>query len=515
MNKKQYPKVAAVIDIGSSDLSLSISQLKKGMVSNLDRLVYPLSLGHEVFTGKKISYECFREMSHALGGFSDLMKEYGVSQYRAVATTALREAENRAFVLDQLKVQNNLDVDVLEADQEKTLIYFEILTALQDAGALNPGHSLFAYIGSGTIGTAVFDGSAMVYSQNIPIGALKLHDMLSTIQERTDDFGTVAEEYLASSLGFQGISRFDIRNVILTGSDMPLIAQLCGSKQIGKIYRIPVEKLGDFYRSIRSLRPDKIAQDYSISQNSAETLYSALSIYMQLIGKAKVQQVLSPQVNLWEAVMRLLLVPKRLREYDEYVRRNAISCASHIAANYHCDQPHSETVRKISCTIFDRLKPVHGMGPDKRLVLELAAILHESGHYVSVSDHLPASFDIIRHTDLYGIPNRDTLLAAYVARYNEYAVPDFRGLEYVSMTESDRISIAKLVAIFRLSNALDKSRKQKVKGVRVKLMNDRMFVFVRSNENLFLEKWAFEQCGTYFKEVFGLYPVLKIKQDLV
>ncbi len=515
MNKKQYPKVAAVIDIGSSDLSLSISQLKKGQVSNLDRLVYPLSLGHEVFTEKKISYECLREMSHALSGFTALMKEYGVTQYRAVATTALREAENRAFVLDQLKVQNNLEVKVLEADQEKTLIYFEILSALQDAGVLEPGCSLFAYIGSGTIGTAVYNGSVMVYSQNIPIGALKLHDMLSTIQEQTDDFGTVAEEYLSSSLGFQGISRFDIRNIILTGNDMPLIAQLCGSEQIGKINRIPVEKLNDFYRSIRSLRPDKIAQSYSISESSVETLYSALAIYMQLIGKAKAKQVFSPQVNLWDAVMRLLLIPKRLREYNEYVRRNAISCANHIAENYSCDRAHSETVRKIACTIFDRLKPVHGMGPTQRLVLELAAILHESGHYVSVNDHLLASFDIIRHTDIYGIPNRDILLAAYVARYNEYAVPNFRGLEYVAMTEADRTSIAKLVAIFRLANALDKSRKQKIKGVKVKLMSDQMLVSAQSNENLFLEKWAFEQCGAYFKEVFGLYPVLKIRQSLI
>jgi exopolyphosphatase/guanosine-5'-triphosphate,3'-diphosphate pyrophosphatase len=125
------------------------------------------------------------------------------------------------------------------------------------------------------------------------------------------------------------------------------------------------------------------------------------------------------------------------------------------------------------------------------------------------------AFDLIRSTDIYGMTDRDILLTAYVARYNEYTVPDFRDAEYAAMPEKDRTVIAKLVAIFRLANALDKSRKQKIKSVKVKLTEDKIQVAVQSNENLFLEKWAFEQCSAFFKDVFGLSPVLKIKQTLV
>ncbi|MDD3261129.1 MAG: phosphatase, partial [Oscillospiraceae bacterium] len=73
MNKRKYPKAAAVIDIGSSELRLRIAQLRKGKICELDRLAYPLALGHEVFTGQKIGLECFREMSKALAGFTALM----------------------------------------------------------------------------------------------------------------------------------------------------------------------------------------------------------------------------------------------------------------------------------------------------------------------------------------------------------------------------------------------------------------------------------------------------------
>ena len=171
MNKKKGGKIAAVIDIGSNLLKMRICQLRKGEIVTLDRLQYPLNLGHEVFTGGKISFESLRELSSILHGYSDIMAEYGVDQYKVVATTALREAKNRAYVLDQLKIQNDMTVEVLEDSQEKTLIYSEILAGLQTMAPQKMGNALISYIGAGTIGLSVFDGQNMVFSQNVPMGA--------------------------------------------------------------------------------------------------------------------------------------------------------------------------------------------------------------------------------------------------------------------------------------------------------------------------------------------------------
>lgn len=125
MNKKKGSKSGAVIDIGSHMLKMRIAQLKKGEVVEVDRLEYPLHLGHEVFNDGKISFESLRELSRILHGYVETLEGYGVDQVRVVATTALREAKNRAYVVDQLKIQNDLTVQVLEDDQEKTLIYSE------------------------------------------------------------------------------------------------------------------------------------------------------------------------------------------------------------------------------------------------------------------------------------------------------------------------------------------------------------------------------------------------------
>ena len=106
-------------------------------------------------------------------------------------------------------------------------------------------------------------------------------------------------------------------------------------------------------------------------------------------------------------------------------------------------------------------------------------------------------------------------MTAYTARYNEYEVPAFDDFKSYVPDEGDRITTAKLVAIFRLANALDKSRKQKLKDIKVRLKNDKLIISSQSGENFYLEMWAFRQCAPFFKEVFGYEPELSVKSSLI
>lgn len=80
-----------------------------------------------MFASGRISAETVRELCTALKGCSQVMKEYGVGEYRVLATTALREAENRAYVVDQIKIRNGLTVEVLENGEESAFIYSAML----------------------------------------------------------------------------------------------------------------------------------------------------------------------------------------------------------------------------------------------------------------------------------------------------------------------------------------------------------------------------------------------------
>lgn len=517
MNRKKNPRLAAVIDIDSNALKMRISQLKKGKITDIDTLEYPLHLGHEVFTDGKISFQSLRELSSLLHGYGEILSGYAVTNCRAVATTALREASNRSFILDQLKIQNGLQVDVLEDDQEKALIYWEILNYLGTMEKKKNESALICYIGAGTIGFSVYDGKQMIFSQNIPIGSLKLHDMLGSIQNRTEDFSTVVEEYLDSILHHINIplENGKASNLVLSGSGIGLIAKICGIKLTNGRYELNSPKLKELFKQIRIMPQDKIGRKFSLTEETSELLYSSLAITIRLLNFTTSATILSPDVKLWDALIRQMLIPKSADQYWNHVRISALSCAGKIADSYHCSRAHTEYVRAFACKIFDKMKGAHGLGRRARLLLELAAILHDCGHYVTVKQHLQSSFDLIKDTDIYGLTEEETLLTAFVARYNEYDVPGYEDSTFASLNEKNRLIVSKLVAIFRLANALDKSQKEKLTDIKVKLEKNKLTISAQSDKNLYLEQWAFQQCAPYFQEVFGYQPELAIKSNLL
>lgn len=518
MNKKKGSKSGAVIDIGSHMLKMRIAQLKKGEIVEVDRLEYPLHLGHEVFNDGKISFESLRELSGILRGYVETLEGYGVDQVRVVATTALREAKNRAYVVDQLKIQNDLTVQVLEDDQEKTLIYSEMLRFLQESGEeLEGKDALLTYIGTGSIGIALYDGKNVIYSQSIPVGSLKLRDVLNTAGEDSENFHVVMEEYLDAIMERIGKSLKDVQvsNLIFTGSDVGLIARVFGVREENNRYILNLQQVNAMYQEVTPMSPEKISFRFGITEEEADILYSALSIFSRLVRFSKAQYLTLPVVDLWDGVMRHMLIPKSVEQYHQHVRNSAIACAQAIAEKYGCPSNHSDIVRRFAIKIFDKTKAVHGLPANYRMVLELAAILHDCGHYVNTKLHTRSSFDLVKNFDVYGLTSSQMRLIAYVASYNEFNTPSFEELDFYRLSETEKICVSKLVAIFRLANSLDKSQRQKFDDIKVRMEHNRLLVTTETNEDSHLEKWAFAQCSPFFKEVFGIDPELTVRLPMI
>ncbi|MFU0833288.1 MAG: Guanosine-5'-triphosphate,3'-diphosphate pyrophosphatase [Oscillospiraceae bacterium] len=517
MNSKKTHRLAAVIHIDSNALKIKIAQLKKGEISDIDILEYPMQLGHEVFKDGKISFKSLRELSSHLHGYQEVLADYAVKDVKTVATTALREAENRSFIMDQLKIQNGIPVTVLEDNQEKSLIYWEILNHLGKMEQIKNDSALICYIGAGSIGLAVYDGKEIIHSQNIPIGSLRIHDMLDHIQTITENFDTVIEEYISSILWHINISLGSgkANHLILTGNGVRLIGKICALDLTDGIYELEALRLHTCYEEIRNMPQNQISQKYNLSEETAELLYSSMAIAIKLLEYTTSATILTPNVDLWDALICQMLIPKSREQYQQHVRTSATACARRIADYYCCNRAHTECVREFSCKIFDKMKKVHGLDCNERLLLELAAILHECGHYVTAKQHLQSTFDIIKDTDIYGLTNEEILLTAFVARHNEYDVPNPQNTSFASLSDKNRLIVSKLVAIFRLANALDKSQKQKLSNIKVRFENNHLTISAQCDTNVYLEQWAFAQCAPYFEEVFGFQTELILKSNLL
>ena len=117
-------KTFAAIDVGSYELAMKIFEIASGSgLREIDHIRHRIDLGTDTFTTGKISYERVDELSRVLRDYRDIMKSYRVDDYRAYGTSAIRETENTAIVLDQLAQRTGIRIEVLSNSEQRFLNY--------------------------------------------------------------------------------------------------------------------------------------------------------------------------------------------------------------------------------------------------------------------------------------------------------------------------------------------------------------------------------------------------------
>lgn len=517
MEKKRNLSMAALISIEPEFVKMRISKLKNDILVDIERLEKHTNLGHEIFNNRKISFETLREISEILKNYSQILTEYNINNFRVIASNILNDAQNCAYIIDQIKIQNNMHITVLEDRPEKSFIYFEILKTLEKAGFDNLDKTLISYIEAGSIGFSIYDKKKILFSQNVDIGPTKLYELLDPVSEQMCDFSSVVEEYLDRIIGriHFPINRTNIENLIISGSEIELIASLCGAKEKNGIFDINLRNIDALYSEIEGMSAQMISEKYHISLKNAQLLFTVLAMYSKVLNLTNAKKILCPKVELWDALIKQILSSKLEKQFEAHVYSSAVCCAKILSYHFYFSQPHVECTYQYATLIFDKLKKLHGLNKRKKLLLDLAIILHEAGYYVNSKDPRISTFDIIKNLEIYGMTDKDVILMANIVRYNEFTAPSENDIEYAKLSSDDKLMISKMVAIFRLCNALDKSKKQKLKNMKIKISDKNFIISVESDENAYLEKWAIEKCNEFFEEVFGLKVKLMVKSKLL
>lgn len=503
----------AVIEIGSDSIKMGVFEGAKGELRCLDRLSCPASLGHEVFTTGHISFLSLSELTLILEKYKKACLDFGIVDIYLISTTVMREADNRDFVEDRVLTANGLAVHVLADSEEKSIIYHDLIRRMEAYPEPIP-KAIIAYVGSGSIGIACMSSGHITRSYNIPLGALKLHDILGAIRKEMSDYHLVVEEYLHSV--FKKIELDDCDCIVFTGTEIERIASLCQAQIKGGLPHISMRSMKNLYKEIRSKTAENIAINLGIDEVEANTLSTALSIFYELLSFAgKPGKILAPSIDIESITASHALIPAVSSSYDSHVRESSLIAARLTAVKYGCNRQHSEAVSKMTCLFFDKLKKVHGLPQKYRHILELAAVLHSCGQYVNIKQRTKCSFDLIKNMEIYGMTSEELLQVAIVSGYNEFSAPDQWDPNFRALDGKEKIVTAKLVAMFRLANALDKSQKAKISIDKIKVEDDILSIRAGSSQNAFLEQWAFEECAEFFTEIFGIRPQLTIKSPLI
>jgi len=500
------PEILAVIDIGANSIRMMIAQvLPDGRIEVLERLRRAVRLGQDTFRTGRLRAETMRSAVSILRDYRYILNTYGAGRIRAVATTALREAANGDTFVDRILMATGLEVSVISVAEEGRLT---VSAVRQVAGErlLKRGDALVVEVGGGsTIMNLLHDGE-ITASQSLPTGSVRMQEVLATSSETADHASTLIKQQIASSISaFTGVLPLKrIQTFVAVGGDARWAAAQVGKPMDGSELRVVSrDELDELLSRCRRQTADELARTYHLPFTDAETLTPALLVYQVLLKTTRAKTMVVTDVSMRDGLL-LDLVSSAVGTRDDSMHREVIQSALAIAQKYHSDMPHAEHTRMLALRLFDELAGDHRLGERHRLLLEVAALLHEVGTFVSSRAHHKHSCYLIANSDILGLTQDELVMVANVARYHRRSRPKPSHMEYISMSRERRIVVNKLAALLRVADALDVSRTQQIKDFECRVANDGLVLVVKGGGDLTLERRSLAERSDMIQDIYGL-----------
>ena len=499
----------AAIDVGSFEISMKIFEVGPKGVKQLDHVRHRLALGNDSYNTRKISYEHMEELFRILKEFRRIMKGYDVTEYRAYGTSAFRETENTSLLLDQILNRSGIKLTVLSNSEQRFLDYKAIASnGERFQKGINNGAAIVD-IGGGSIQISLFEKGQLITTQSLKLGVLRINERLKKMQPRTDQIEEVLDEMIGSQLKvFKKMYTKDrtIERIILMDDYLsPAIL-----RQTKKDDDISVETFMYVSGRAREMGKEELSDMLETAEENIDLLKIYVSIIKRIIPEIHAKVLWVPRATLCDGIAYEYVEEKKLAPSMRDFEQDIISSARAISKRYMGSKKRGEALENLAISIFDGMNEIHGMNERHRLLLRLATILHDCGKFINMTNVGDCSYGIIMNTEIIGLSHTEREMLAYVVKFNHDTFEYYDELaSHTRFDENSYMIIAKLTAILRIANALDKSQKQKVKELGVSIRDDRMMLLLKTEEDLLFEEERFRKRAEFFKEIFGLKPQIK------
>lgn len=494
----------AVVDIGASAIRLVVAEPRVGEApAILEEASKGVLLGYDTFTANRLGGTTIEAALRALDGFRRIMDTYGVVKYRAVATSAVREALNRDTFLDRVRLRTGLDVEIIDGSEENRLTYTAVRDRLRGHPALDSGDAVLVEVGGGSADISFLRNGQPIHSGTYPLGSLRMRQTLASwhggheqrvrllrrhMHNVIDDIRREMPLREATHfLALGGDVRFAAARLVEAGDGVPTITK---------------DAFVAFVDEVAAFSGEELAERYRLPPGEAETLVPALLAYRDLLLETSATAVVVPDASLRAGLLLDLAGVDEDRVPDDFGRQ-VLAGAAAVMEKYRCDPAHGRQVAMLAVRLFDQLQAEHGLGPRERLLLEVAGLLHDVGIYVNLRAHHKHAQYLLSVTDIFGLGRDDMAVIANVARYHRRSTPQRSHLPYASLDSETRVLINKLAAILRVANALDADHLQKLKDVRLVDDEGAWVLEVEGAGDMTMERLATLARCDLFTEVFG------------
>lgn len=496
----------AVISIGSYEIELKLYQITADKkIKTLENIKQVMGLGRETYSNGKISFETIEKLCGVLEDFNNVIKEYKVNDYDAVATSGIREAANAAVVLDRIRVRTGLKVRILSNSEERLIDYKALSLYEKESREFIDDGTAYIDLGSGSLQISLVEKGALVATQNLRLGSMRIRELLYDLSEDIKHFDNLADEIINNdwqTYRKMFIKDKQITNIIATGVQISMFARKLNNGKKNIIYT--AEEFKSECEKLSQKPAMEIMKEYGLTNEQTTMLMPTVKIYEKILDETGAKKIWISCVSLPDGMVIDYGVKKKKISIEHDYNADILSTTKSISKRYKASQSHVNNIREIATAVFDATKKVHGLGERERLLLEISVYLHDCGKYISINSSPQCSYDIIMATEILGLSHQERELVANIVKYNT-----------IELENTDNLTMIKLVAVLRVANALDRSHKQKFKDFKVDLKDGQLIITVKTNEDIALEKGSFKEKAEFFEEVFGIKPLLKQRKGIV
>ena len=513
----------AAIDIGSFELGLGIYEMSaKTGIHCVDHVRHVIALGKESFSQGKISYELVDEMCRVLSDFMRIMKMYKVSDYRAYATSAMREARNNQIILDQIRVRTGIQVRIISNSEQRFISYKAIALKAAEFNKIIQKGTAIVDVGFGSAQLSLFDKDALVTTQNLPLGTLQMRSLLSKMPATVKDYREQIQEIVDNELlTFRKMYLKDreITNLIAVGDNMLYLIRQMDFELTGN--RISAADMNKFYERVSQLSVAQVEENFNVNSEYATLFLPMIVVYKRILELTGAEMFWMPGIGLCDGIAAEYADDNKIVKFSHNFENDILAASINMAKRYKCHSSHNQVLEQYAMKLFDCTKKNHGLGKRERLLLQIAVILHACGKFISMRNSNECGYNIIMSTEIIGLSHLEREIIANVVRYNirdfDYDTVQLEAQLHQEETygvsrNAITILIAKLTAILRLANSMDRSHRGKLTDCRMTVKDDQLIITTGYQGDLSLERASFEQKADFFEEIFGIRPVLKQKR---
>ena len=289
MGKVNY----AAIDIGSNAVRLLIKSIDREAVQEkkikkVMMLRVPLRLGFDVFSIGELSEKKADKLRRLMKAFRQLMKIYDVDDYRACATSAMRDARNGRTIIKKIEKDTGIRIEIIDGQEEARMIYNNHIGCMED----RLGNYMYVDVGGGSTEINLLTNGELVWSVSYNIGTVRM--LSNAVKEGT--WQQMEEELMKVTEGVAAI------NIIGSGGNINKLFRLADKKD-KKLQRLPVSSLQTVYDVLKPLTPEERVEAFSLKQDRADVIVPAAEIFLKIAEVVHAEYIYVPVIGLSDGII--------------------------------------------------------------------------------------------------------------------------------------------------------------------------------------------------------------------